>query len=93
MESNKQTNEQNRIRGIETWKSVTAVRGEGRGGYWLKEGEGISQSTYIHDPWSWTTVLGLPEGLGGAGWRGSKGKIGTTVIAYIIKYNLKIIKF
>ena len=25
----------------------------GRGGDWVKEGEGISQRTCIHDPWTW----------------------------------------
>ena len=32
---------------------------------WMKEGEGISQRTYMHDPWTWTTVWGLTVGLGG----------------------------
>ena len=55
----------NRIRGIETWNRLTAIRGEGQSGDWLKGG-GVSQRTYIHDPWTWTTVLSLPKG-----WRGS----------------------
>ena len=32
---------------------------------WLKEGERISQRTYMHDPWTGTRVWGLPEGIGG----------------------------
>ena len=31
---------------------------------WLKEGEGISVRTYMQDPWTWTTVWGLPKGVG-----------------------------
>ena len=54
----------------------------GEGGVWLKEGEGISQGTYMHYPWTWTTVWGLPEGeRRGLGEGGQKEKIGTTVIA------------
>ena len=44
---------------------------------WLKEGEGISQRIYKHDPWTWTMVRGLTVGVGG-------GKIGTTVITETI---------
>ena len=47
----------------------------------MKEGEGISQRTYVHYLWTWTTVWGLPVGVG-AGWveGGAKGeKIGTKV--------------
>ena len=33
-----------------------SVTGKGRGGDWLKEGEGTSQRTYMKDPWTWTTV-------------------------------------
>ena len=40
----------------------------------MKEGEGISQRTYMRDPWTQTVVWGLPEGLwwglGGGGRRG-----------------------
>ena len=45
----------------------------------------------MHNPWTWTTLWGLPEGV--RGWwlgEGGKGrKIGTTVIAKSIKYNFK----
>ena len=70
----KKTNEQNRTRGIESWNRLTAVRGEGGGGDWLKEGEGPSQRPCMKDPWTWTTVWGLTievgGGLGGEGQRG-----------------------
>ena len=45
----------------------------------MKEGEGISQRTYVPDPWTWTTVWGLPEGVGRVSLAGG-GKIGTTQI-------------
>ena len=56
---------------MESWNRLTAVRGEGGGGDGLKEGEGISQRTYMHDPWTWTTVWGLTMEVGGGlggGW-------------------------
>ena len=42
----------------------------GRRGDWMKEGEGISQRTYMHDPQTQITVWCWPEG-GGVGdvWR------------------------
>ena len=44
----------------------------------------------MHDPWTPTMVRGLPEEVGVARWRRSKGgKIRTTVIAQSRKYNLK----
>ena len=47
----------------------------------LKEGEGISQRTYMHDPWTWTTVGGLAVRVGVGLSEGDRGgKIGTTVI-------------
>ena len=48
--------------------------GDGDG---LKECEGISQRTYMHDPWTWTTKRGLTEGVRGRLSRiGQRGKIG-----------------
>ena len=45
----------------------------------LKEGEGISERTYMKGPWIWTMVLGLTmevEGrLGGGGQRGQLGQL------------------
>ena len=39
-------------------------------------------------------VRGLPEGVGGAGWKVVKGeKLRTTVIAQLTKYNLNKINF
>ena len=32
----------------------------------------------MHDPWTWTMVWGLSEGVGSATWRGLRGKNGTT---------------
>ena len=44
------------------------------GGDRLKDGEGFSQRTCMHDPWTWTTVWGLTVGMG-AGWlEGEKGR-------------------
>ena len=28
---------------------------------WMKEGERISQRTYMHDPWTGATIWGLPD--------------------------------
>ena len=49
-------NKQNRTRGTESWNRLTAVRGEEGGRDCLKKGEGISQRTYVKDPWTWATV-------------------------------------
>ena len=52
-------------------------------GDWMKDGEQISQRTFMQDPWTRTMIWGLAEGVGcGAGWRWAKGKkAGITVIA------------
>ena len=47
----------------------------GERGAWMKVGEGISQRTYIHNPWTQTTVWGLPEG------RAKREIVGTTIVA------------
>ena len=48
----------------------------------MKEGEGISQRTYMKEPWTWAMVWGLNLGRGGGLGRGEqRGKIGTTVMA------------
>ena len=40
-----------------------------------KEGEGISQRTCMHDPWTWTMERGLTVGVGsGLGGGGQKRK-------------------
>ena len=58
---------------MKTWNRLTAARGEGRGEYWWKGGEGTSQRTCVNDTWTWTAVWGLTvgegEGLGGKGQR------------------------
>ena len=46
----------------------------------MKEGEWISKKTCMKDPWTWTRVWGLPEGVGVLGGGGERGKIETTVI-------------
>ena len=69
------TNEQNRIRGIESWNRLKIVRGMGEGRDSVKEGEGIRQRTYMKDPCTWTTVWGLSMGVGGRmGRREQRGK-------------------
>ena len=45
----------------------------------IQHREKSSQRTYIHDPWTWRTVWGLPEGVGGGDRGGAKN--GTTIIA------------
>ena len=46
------------------------------------KGEGISQRTYIKDPWSWTTVWELIMEVGVADLEEGEGVVtGTTVIA------------
>ena len=41
----------------------------------------------MHDPWTQTVEWGSPATAGGAGWKGQRGKIGTTVIAKSVRYN------
>ena len=67
---------------LKSGNRLTAIRGEGRGGDCLKEGEGISQRTYMRDPLTWTIVRGLIMEVGvWAGWRGRNGENGTSIIA------------
>ena len=40
----------------------------------MKEGEVISQRTYMHDPWTRTTVQGLTVGVEVLGEGGAKGE-------------------
>ena len=55
-----------------SWGKVRLTQSE----HCLKESEGISQRTYMKDPWTWTTVMGLimelGSGLGGEGTEGEK---------------------
>ena len=53
---------------------LTALRGEQCRGEWWKEGEGISQRTYMNDPWIWKMERGLTEG--GRGGLSVGGQIG-----------------
>ena len=72
---------------MDTYNRLHIVRGEGKRRDWMKEGEGISQRTYMHGPWTWTTVWGSPEGTGGgAGWRWAKwGRRRTSVTLSTLK--------
>ena len=40
-----------------------------------------SKRIYMHDPWTWTMVWGLTEGVTGLGGGGTGGITGTTIIA------------
>ena len=59
-----ESNEQDKNRSIDTWNRLTAVRGEDEGVDWMKEGERISQRTYMHNP---TDQCGDSQSEGG--WR------------------------
>ena len=66
---------------MESWNRLMAIRGEAGGGDCLNKGEGISQGTYMKDPWTWTMVWRLTVGVGGrAGWRRARGEIGTSIV-------------
>ena len=43
---------------MDTWNRLTAVRGKEGGGDQMREGEGISQRSYMCDPWTQMTVCG-----------------------------------
>ena len=49
----------------------------------MKDGEGINQRTFVHNPWAWTIIWRLAWGGekgGKSGWRWEKGeKVRTTV--------------
>ena len=57
-------NEQNRTRGMETYNRLTAIREEGGGGDWLRDGEG--------NICAWPMNLGKGVGIdcGSRGWAG-----------------------
>ena len=57
---------------MESWNRLTAVREEAGGGDQLKEGEGVSQPTFMKDPWTWTTVWALTRDDGGGLDRGER---------------------
>ena len=59
----------------------------------MKKGAGISQRTYVKDPWTWTVVWGLAMEVGGGLYGGGKmGEIETTVVPQAIKYFKKRIE-
>ena len=53
---------------------LTTITGEMGGGEWLKKDEGISQRTYMNDPWTKTTVWELTMVVGELGGGGAKGE-------------------
>ena len=55
MESNEQKKLMNKIE-TEAWNRPTAITGEVGREDWRKEGEGVSQRTYMHKSWTQTTV-------------------------------------
>ena len=53
---------------MEPWNRLTIVRRDGEGGDLVKEGEGISQRTFMKDPWTQAVLWGLTmEVAGGLG--------------------------
>ena len=64
------------------WNWVSFLKG-------MKEGEGISQRIYMHDPQTQRTVWGWPEGRGqGLGGGRQRWGMGTSVIMSTIKIKL-----
>ena len=56
---------------METWSRLKAIRGDGGGGQWWKEGEGIRKRTCMYDPQTqkteWELTVGAGGGMGGGG--------------------------
>ena len=75
------------------------VRGLGSTNRWLQNshgavkysvGKGVAKERiFMHDPCTRTMVQGWPEGVGGAGWRGKKGKDWDNCNSIIHEINLK----
>ena len=56
----------------------------------MREGEEMSQRTYMHDPQTQTSVWGWPEGSGGLGGGGQGwGEMGTSVVVSTVKIKFK----
>ena len=66
-------------------------RGGGRWGL-VERWEGISQRTYMNNPWTWTMVRGLTVGVGGGWVEGGKGKNWDNWNSINKIFKLKIIK-
>ena len=49
-------------------EQTDSCRRVGGRGEWWKEGERISQRTWMNDAWTWTTERGLTVGERGVGW-------------------------
>ena len=62
-------------------EQTDSYKRDGGGGDWLTESAGISQRTYMCDPWTWITVWGLTMEVEGWVEGRKRGKIRTTVIA------------
>ena len=61
VESNKHHKLTNKIeQKYRTWNRLTAARGEGKDQ--MKDGEEISQRTFMHNPWTWTMKWGWSQG-------------------------------
>ena len=50
---------------MEIWNRLKVTRGEGGGGQWWEEGEGLRQRTCMNDPQTWTAVWELTVGVRG----------------------------
>ena len=59
---------------MDTWNRLTDLREDGGRGDWIKEGEGISQRTYMHSSGTrYNNVMKAGVGGLGARWRWAKG--------------------
>ena len=60
-----------------------AISKNGGGAEWMKDGEEVNQRTFMHNPWTWTTIQGLAWRAGGGACEGGQRekKAGTTVVA------------
>ena len=58
-------------KGIKKYKLVVTEQSWGCKAQYREQS---SQRTYMHDPQTWTTVWGLPEGMGRAGQKGAMGE-------------------
>ena len=61
-------------------KKYTLVVWNSHGDVEYSAGNGVAKE-HRQDPWTWTTVWGMSEGVAGWVQRDKGGKIGTTVIA------------
>ena len=58
-------------------EQTSSYKREGADGDWLNKSEGISQRTYMSDPWPWSIVRRIDCGNWEVAWVGGKvGKLG-----------------